>query len=146
MPAYTIKHFQQIILSKIKMRIIEKENNMTTIIDGLSFDSPPAENQIIALAHHHRKLLDEAVFHQEIHLGDYCLAQRKRVYDYAVHLAPDQKDRFYRIYNGELQRIADHDDLHPADAESGVGMFAITIVLIIIAFILYFAFVHTLIY
>jgi hypothetical protein len=44
MPAYTIKHFQQIILSKIKMRIIEKENNMTTIIDGLSFDSPPAEN------------------------------------------------------------------------------------------------------
>ena len=86
------------------------------------------------------------MFHQEIHLGDYCLAQRKRVYDYAVHLAPDQKDRFYRIYNGELQRIADDDDLHPADAESGVGMFAITIVLIIIAFILYFAFVHTLIY
>ena len=52
---------------------------MSNVIDGLTFDVPPSENQIIELAHHHRKLLDEAIFHQEIHLGDYCLAQRKRV-------------------------------------------------------------------
>ncbi|MBO3656575.1 hypothetical protein [Acinetobacter haemolyticus] len=117
---------------------------MSHTIDGLSFDMPPTENQIIALAHYHRKLLDEAVFHQEIHLGDYCLAQRKRVYDFAINLSPQEKDRFYEIYNGELLRIADEDDLHPADAESGVGMFAIFITLLIIAFILYFAFVRTL--
>lgn len=117
---------------------------MSNVIDGFSFDVPPAESQIIALAHHHRKLLDEAIFHQEIHLGDYCLAQRKRVYDFASHLSPEQKDRFYDTYNGELKRIADDDDLHPADAESGVGMFAIFLALVIIAFILYFAFVRSL--
>ncbi|MCH7335180.1 hypothetical protein [Acinetobacter sp. NIPH 2699] len=117
---------------------------MSIIIDGLSFDTPPSENQIIALAHYHRKLLDEAVFHQEVHLGDYCLAQRKRVYDFAIRLTPEQKDRFYEIYNGELMRIADDDELHPADAENGVGMFAIFISLAIIAMILYFAFVRTL--
>ena len=40
--------------------------------------------------------------------------------------------------------IGDDDDLHPADAESGVGMFAIFLALVIIAFILYFAFVRSL--
>ncbi len=50
---------------------------MTNTIDGFVFDTPPREEQIIELAHYHRKLLDEAIFHQEIHLGDYCLAQRK---------------------------------------------------------------------
>ncbi|MBH2001508.1 MAG: hypothetical protein I8H98_04465 [Moraxellaceae bacterium] len=117
---------------------------MSHLIDGLSFDVPPSESQIIALADYHRKLLDEAIFHQEIHLGDYCLAQRKRVYDFTSHLTPEQKDWFYDIYNGELKRIADDDDLHPADAESGVGMFAVFITLVIIACILYFAFVRTL--
>ena len=61
------------------MRIREKENNMSNVIDGVSIDVPPLDSQIIALAHHHRKLLDEAIFHQEVHLGDYCLAQRKRL-------------------------------------------------------------------
>lgn len=126
------------------MRIIEKENNMSNVIDGVNLDVPPLESQIIELADHHRKLLDEAIFHQEIHLGDYCLAQRKRVYDFASHLSPAEKDRFYQIYDGELRSIADDDDLHPADAESGVGMFAIFISLVIIAFILYFAFVRSL--
>ena len=46
------------------MKIIEKENNMSNVIDGLTFDVPPSENQIIELAHHHRKLLDEDIFHQ----------------------------------------------------------------------------------
>lgn len=118
---------------------------MSNVIDGVSIDVPPLDSQIITLAHHHRKLLDEAIFHQEIHLGDYCLAQRKRVYDFASHLSPEQKDHFYKIYDGELRNIADDDELHPADAESGVGMFAIFIALVIIAFILYFAFVRTLV-
>jgi len=117
---------------------------MSNVIDGVNLDVPPLESQIIELADHHRKLLDEAIFHQEIHLGDYCLAQRKRVYDFASHLSPTEKDRFYKIYDGELRSIADDDDLHPADAESGVGMFAIFISLVIIAFILYFAFVRSL--
>lgn len=42
---------------------------MTNTIDGFVFDNPPKEEQIIELAHYHRKLLDEAIFHQEIHLG-----------------------------------------------------------------------------
>ena len=117
---------------------------MSNIIDGVNIDIPPLESQIVALADHHRKLLDEAIFHQEIHLGDYCLAQRKRVHDFVSSLTPEQRDYFYRVYDGELRQIADDDDLHPADAEGGVGMFAIFIVLVIIAFILYFAFVRSL--
>ena len=37
---------------------------MSNVIDGVSIDVPPLESQIITLAHHHRKLLDEAIFHQ----------------------------------------------------------------------------------
>jgi len=43
---------------------------MSNVIDGVNLDVPPLESQIIELADHHRKLLDEAIFHQEIHLGD----------------------------------------------------------------------------
>lgn len=118
---------------------------MTNVIDGFTFDVPPAESQIVELAQYHRKLLDEAIYHQEIHLGDYCLAQRKRVYDYTKDLNPTQKAGFYRIYDGELRRLADDDDLHPAHAEGGVGVFAVSIVLIIIAVILYFAFLKAVI-
>ena len=116
---------------------------MTKTLDGLTFDMPPSADQIIALAHLHRQRLDEAIFHQEIHLGDFGLAQRKRVYDFTRELDVQQREDFYGMYNGELLRIADEDDLHPADAESGVGMFAIFLTLVIIAFILYFAFVRT---
>ena len=89
---------------------------MTNTIDGFNFDLPLRAEQIIELAHHHRKKLDEAVFHQEIHLGEYCLAQRKRVHDFTSTLDPQQREEFYRIYNGELISIADDDELHPADA------------------------------
>lgn len=44
---------------------------MTKTLDGLNFDLPPTEAQIVELAHQHRKNLDEAVFHQEIHLGNF---------------------------------------------------------------------------
>ena len=115
---------------------------MTNTIDGFIFDVPAAESQIVEVAQYHRKQLDEAIYHQEIHLGDYCLAQRKRVYDYTRNLNPVQKAGFYRIYDGELRRLADDDDLHPAHAEGGVSIFAVSIALAIIAIILYFAFLR----
>lgn len=118
---------------------------MSHTIDGFNFDTPPEKSQVIALAQFHRKQLEEAVFHQEIHLGDYCLDQRKRVYDYTRTLDPQQKAEFYRYYDGELKRMADDDELHPPHAEAGVSYFAIGISFIIIALVLYFAFVRSLI-
>lgn len=108
-------------------------------LDGLNFDMPPTAEQIIALAHLHRQKLDEAIFHQEIHMGEFGLAQRKRVYDFTRELDIAQREEFYDLYNGELLRIADDDDLHPAHAEGGLSIFAVVIVLAIIALILYFA-------
>ena len=108
-------------------------------LDGLNFDMPPTAEQIIALAHLHRQKLDEAIFHQEIHMGEFGLAQRKRVYDFTRELDVAQREEFYDLYNGELLRIADDDDLHPAHAEGGLSIFAVVIVLAIIALILYFA-------
>ena len=118
---------------------------MTNTIDGFIFDVPAAESQIVELAQYHRKQLDEAIYHQEIHLGDYCLAQRKRVYDYTKNLEPMQKKGFYHIYDGELRRLADDDDLHPVHAEGGVSIFAVVIALVIIAVILYFSFLKAII-
>lgn len=112
---------------------------MTIMIDGFAFDVPPDASQVVALAQFHRQQLDEAVFHNEIHLGNYCLAQRKRVYDFTSSLAPEQREAFYQTYDGELRRIADDEDLHPADAEGGVSAFAVVIVLLIIAVVLYSA-------
>lgn len=115
---------------------------MSNTIDGFTFDVPPVQSQVAALAHHHRKQLEEAIFHQEIHLGDYCLAQRKRVYDFTRTLDPADKQQFYRYYDGELKRIADDDQLHPPHAEAGVSVFVIFLVLALIAFILYFTVVR----
>lgn len=78
---------------------------MTNTIDGFVFDTPPKEEQIIELAHYHRKLLDEAIFHEEIHLGDYCLAQRKRVFDFAGHLEPAQKTGFIKFMMGNFEKL-----------------------------------------
>lgn len=118
---------------------------MSQSIDGFNFDIPPVQSQVIALAQFHRKQLDEAIFHQEIRLGDYCLAQRKRVYDFTRTLTPDEKSNFYRFYDGELKRIADDDELHPAHAEGGLSVFAIFLALGLIALILYFAVIRTMI-
>ena len=118
---------------------------MTKTLDGFTFDLPPTVDQIIELAHQHRKNLDEAIFHQDIHLGNYCLAQRKRVYDFTRQLDIQQREDFYSIYNGELLRIADDDELHPVHAERGVGAFAILVVLVIIALVLYFAVIRNVI-
>ena len=118
---------------------------MTKTLDGLTFDLPPTTSQIIELAHQHRTNLDEAIFHEDIHLGDYCLAQRKRVYDFTRQLDVEQRQGFYAVYNGELKRVADDDELHPNDAERGVGVFAVMIVLGIIALVLYFAVIRNLV-
>ena len=115
---------------------------MTNTIDGFTFELPLNAEKIVELAHYHRQQLDEAIFHNEIHLGDYCLAQRKRVYDFTRTLEPQQRVEFYKTYDGELRRIADDEDLHPADAEHGVGVFTIILALALIAFILYFAVVR----
>ena len=103
-------------------------------------------SQIVELAHQHRRNLDDAIFHQEIHLGDFGLAQRKRVYDFTRDLDKNQRLEFYNAYNGELLKIADDDDLHPAHAEGGMSIFAVIIVLAIIALILYFAVIRTIIH
>ncbi len=118
---------------------------MIKTLDGFTFDLPPTTDQIIELAHQHRKNLDEAIFHQEIHLGNYCLAQRKRVYDFTRQLDYQQREDFYNVYNGELLRIADDDELHPVHAERGVGAFAILLVLGIIALVLYFSVIRNVI-
>ena len=115
---------------------------MTNTIDGFTFGNPPDPSDIIALAHHHRNLLDEAIFHQEINLGNYCLAQRKRVYDYTRNLDPQTKAEFYKVYDGELKRIASDDELHPPGAEGGLSVFTIFLALAFIAAILYFGVVQ----
>lgn len=112
---------------------------MTRSVDGCAFDVPPLTSQIIELAHHHRKKLDEAIFRRDVHLGEYCLVQRKRVADFAKTLERSDRIEFYRNYDGELLRIADEDELHPAEAEGGVSVFAIFLVLAVIALVLYFA-------
>lgn len=116
---------------------------MSNTIDGFNFDTPPVQSQIVALAQHHRKQLEEAIFHQEIHLGDFCLSQRKRIHDFTKTLAPSEKAEFYRYYDGELKRIAVEDREHPEDAETGVSLFTIFIALAFILMILYFGVVRS---
>jgi len=118
---------------------------MSRTLDGLNFDMPPNAEQIIALAHLHRQKLDEAIFHNEIHLGEFGLKQRKRVYDFTRELDVEQRAEFYKVYNGELVHIADDDDLHPAHAEGGLSVFAVFVVLAVIAIILYFAVIRVIV-
>lgn len=106
---------------------------MSRTLDGIDFDFPPTAGQVMALAQLHRKKLDAAIFHKEIHLGNYSLAQRKAVYDFTRQLDENQREQFYKLYNAELVRLADPDRLHPASAESAVSKFAIFLTLLIIA-------------
>ncbi|APX62969.1 MULTISPECIES: hypothetical protein [Acinetobacter] len=106
---------------------------MSRTLDGIDFDIPPTAGQVMALAQLHRKKLDAAIFHKEIHLGEYSLAQRKAVYDFTRQLDENQREQFYKLYNSELVRLADPDRLHPASAESGLSKFAIFLILAITA-------------
>ncbi len=93
---------------------------MTRTLDGVKFDMPPTAGQIMELADLHRKKLDQAIFSKHTHLGDYGLAQRKEVYDFTRALDENQREQFYKLYNGELVRIADEDRLDPPEAEAGL--------------------------
>jgi hypothetical protein len=110
---------------------------MTNSIDGFSFDLPLKETQIIALAQYHRKQLHDALYHQEVHLGNFCIAQRNRVRDYTQHLDGMQKKDFYRVYDSELKRLGDAE-LHPPIHENIRSIVTVVLVLIVIAAILYF--------
>ncbi|AWV86377.1 hypothetical protein NVT87_13440 [Acinetobacter radioresistens] len=121
-------------------------NERYNTLDGLHFDYPPTEQQIVALAHAHRRNLDAASLDQNVHLGNFCLKQRKHVYDFTRQYEYDDRVRFYSIYNGELLRIADEDDLHPADSERGVGIFAIFVVMAIVAAVLYYTVIRVVFY
>lgn len=115
---------------------------MSKILDGLNFTVPPSRDEIVALAHYHREKLNEAITHQETRMGDFCLAQRQRVCDFTRELNADQRAEFYQIYNHELVRIANKDRAHLEPTEAGVSIFAIVIVLAVIALILFFAFIR----
>jgi hypothetical protein len=115
---------------------------MTMTIDGFTLNNPPNSTDVTALAQYHRKQLEEAIFHQEIHLGEYCLEQRRKVHDYTQTLDPATKAEFYRLYDGELKRIAAEDPEHHPEDEAGLSIFAVFIVLFIIAVILYFGVVQ----
>ncbi|AUC07728.1 hypothetical protein BVG18_12905 [Acinetobacter lwoffii] len=110
---------------------------MTRTLDGVKFDMPPTAGQVMELAHLHRKKLDDAICSKSTHLGDYGLAQRKEVYDFTRALDVNQREQFYKLYNGELVRIADEDRLHPPEAEAGLSKFAIALVLLVVALVLY---------
>lgn len=110
---------------------------MTRTLDGVNFDMPPTAGQILELAHLHRKKLDDAIFSKYTHLGNYGLAQRKEVYEFTRALDVNQREQFYKLYNGELVRIADEDRLHPPEAEAGLSKFAVALVLVIVALVLY---------
>lgn len=123
------------IKEKLKREII-----MTTTIDGFSLDLPPIKAQIIGLAQLHRKQLDEAIYHNELRLGDFCLAQRKRVYDYTRELNEEQRADFYQTYNSELQRLAIDESPHQHENENPANVKVMIGVLVVIAIVLYFVF------
>ena len=113
---------------------------MAPTIDGFSLDLPPIKAQVIGLAQLHRKQLDEAIYHNELRLGDFCLAQRKRVYDYTRELNADQRTEFYQTYNGELQRLAVDESPHHHIDENPTHIKIMCGVLLLIAVVLYFVF------
>lgn len=117
---------------------------MTKTVDGFALDVPPVASQIIALAQYHHKKIDEAIFHQEVHLGEYGLKQKFEINEFTNALSDDDRRNFYNIYTKELNRLAKTDDHHAHDIPETGNLFVIFIVLAIIAIVLYFAFAHRL--
>lgn len=116
---------------------------MTRTLDGIQFDMPPTAGQIIALAQDHRHKIHNAIYEKDVHLGNFTLAQRIEVYHFTRDLNVEQRAQFYKIYNDELARSAEEDPLHPEQAEAGLSIFTIFIVLAFIVMILWFAVVRT---
>lgn len=90
---------------------------MTKAIDGFGLDIPPTSSQIITLAQLHRKQLDEAIHHNEIRLGDFCLAQKSRIASFTKELDVQDRSEFYRIYNEELVRLSHDENAYPHEHE-----------------------------
>ena len=118
---------------------------MTKIIDGFELDVPLIETQVIALAQYHHKQIDEAIFHQEVHLGEYGLKKQFQVEDSVRDLSDEDRKKFYQIYNKELSRLAVGDDHHAFDEPETGNLGLIITVLAILAIVIYFLFVRPII-
>lgn len=113
-----------------------------TTIDGLEFDVPLDHAQIKALARLHRQQLGEAIYHEDQHIGELGIMHRAKIAGFTRQLPIEQRHEFYKVYNHELRRLAVDDPLHPPHAEEGVNVFLLVVILLIVAVILYFAFVR----
>ncbi|OTG88387.1 hypothetical protein B9T31_02430 [Acinetobacter sp. ANC 4558] len=117
---------------------------MTKTIDGFVLDIPPIKSQIIALAQYHHKKIDEAIFHQEVHLGQYGLEQKFKIDEFTKTLSDVDRENFYQIYSTELNRLAQDDDHHAHDDPETGNLGVIFIILVIIAVSIYFIFARPL--
>ncbi|WP_343596750.1 hypothetical protein [Acinetobacter sp.] len=115
---------------------------MITLIDGFEFATPLNPEDVKALAKFHRKQLGDAIYHEDQHIGNIGIEHRIKIAQFTRGLDADQRAEFYRIYNKELHRLAIDDPIHPLHAEHGVNIFLLVVTLVIIAIILYFAFVR----
>jgi hypothetical protein len=116
---------------------------MTKNIDGFVLDIPLVETQVIALAQYHHKKIDDAIFHQEIHLGEFGLQQKFKVDEFVKTLSEADRHDFYEIYSAELERLARTDD-HLRDEHESGNLGVILIVLVIIAVAIYYFFARPL--
>ena len=115
--------------------------NIVYEVDGIKFDEQPSESQIKALAERHHAQLKEASQRLE-RLGERGILQRKHLHDAIAHLDKSAQQRLEHMYNRELRLLQEEDHHHQAHAEAGVSVFAIFIVLFIIAAILIFSVVR----
>lgn len=118
---------------------------MKNTLDGFNFDVPATESQINALAQFHHKQLYDAVFHQEMHLGNLGIAQRKRLYNYTQNLLPMQKVAFERQYDQKMRELNDKS-LHADEHDSSSSMWLAVIAIILLALILYFTVIQRVIH
>ena len=117
---------------------------MAKNIDGFVVDIPLVETQVIALAQYHHKKIDDAIFHQEIHLGEFGLQQKFKVDAFLKTLSEADRNNFYEIYSAELERLARTDNhLHEEHHESG-NLGVIFVVLVIVAIAIYYFFARPL--
>lgn len=110
---------------------------MNYMIDGIVLDEHASPKSIKALARMHHKLLSDAVFHNEVHLGEYSLSLRDHLRAYTRNLPFQEQAEFYQYYEGELKRMADKVK-HHADDATGLSMFVVFLTLLLIATVLYF--------
>lgn len=113
----------------------------TNILDGFSFNLPLDTQQVRDLAKYHRNQLNQAIYHEDEHIGEIGIIQRAKIATFVQNLEPMVKQQFYTTYNDELKKLAVDDPIHPPHAEKGVSIFVLLVALVIIAGVLYFNFV-----